>query len=137
MIFRIEHETTKSIRIRSVLGAFSQSEAEVLSKILSEIRGVTSVQLFRATGGIRLEYDGQRDYILEKISGLDYRNVTFFARTLDSSISTEEIHERKLSPELKRRLRIRILAETAADIMMPVPVQIGYHLYQMITLKNL
>ena len=32
---------------------------------------------------------------------------------------------------------MRILVEMVADIAMPMPVQVGYHLWQMITLKNL
>ena len=44
---------------------------------------------------------------------------------------------RKLDEQLKTKLRLRILAEMAADIAMPMPVQVGYHLWQMITLKNL
>ena len=53
------------------------------------------------------------------------------------SISAEEMKERKLDPGLKNRLRARILAEAVADALLPVPVQLGFHLYQMVTLRNL
>ena len=50
--------------------------------------------------------------------------------------SADEMKSRKLDPALKRRLRMRILAESVADTVLPMPVQIGYHIYQMITLQE-
>ena len=60
-----------------------------------------------------------------------------FARELDTRISTEELSRRKLSPEVKNRLRRKVLIETVADLLMPVPLQVGYHAYQLVTLRNL
>jgi hypothetical protein len=48
-----------------------------------------------------------------------------------------EMKNRKLDQQLKQRLRLRILLETVADLALPMPVQIGYHVWQMITLKHL
>ena len=45
--------------------------------------------------------------------------------------------KRKLDPELKRKLRMRILGETIADTVLPLPVQLAYHAYQMVTLKEM
>jgi hypothetical protein len=47
------------------------------------------------------------------------------------------MRKRKLDPELKRKLRMRILGETIADTVLPLPVQLAYHAYQMVTLKEL
>ena len=41
------------------------------------------------------------------------------------------------TPELKKKLRTRMLLEMAADIVLPVPLQMGYHVYQMITLRDI
>ena len=60
-----------------------------------------------------------------------------FASELDDRISREELKRRKLSPEVKNRLRRKVLIETAADLLMPAPLQVGYHIYQLVTLKNL
>jgi ATP-dependent exoDNAse (exonuclease V) beta subunit len=51
--------------------------------------------------------------------------------------AAEEMRNRKLDPELKRKLRMRILGETIADTVLPLPVQLAYHAYQMVTLKEL
>ena len=63
--------------------------------------------------------------------------VTLFARELETQISSEEVERRHLTPELKRKLRTRILIECAADVFLPMPVQVAYHVYQLLTLKEL
>ena len=55
----------------------------------------------------------------------------------NARISAEEMKKRKLDPELKRKLRMRILGETIADTVLPFPVQLAYHAYQMVTLKEM
>ena len=35
------------------------------------------------------------------------------------------------------KLRMRILGETIADTVLPLPVQLAYHAYQMVTLKEM
>ena len=60
-----------------------------------------------------------------------------FAEGLEESIGKEELARRKLSPELKRKLRCKVIAEAAADMLLPAPVQLGFHVYQLVTLKNL
>ena len=37
----------------------------------------------------------------------------------------------------KRRLNRRILVEAAADMILPAPVQVAYHAYQMLVLQSL
>ena len=59
------------------------------------------------------------------------------AREEEERISLNEMKSRKLDEKLKTKLRLRILAETVADLVMPMPVQLGYHIWQMITLKKL
>ena len=52
-------------------------------------------------------------------------------------VSREELKVRKMDPMLKKKLRRRIILEAGADLLMPVPVQMAYHLYQLVTLKEL
>ena len=52
-------------------------------------------------------------------------------------VSREELKARKMDPMLKKKLRRRIILEAGADLLMPVPVQMAYHLYQLVTLKEL
>ena len=137
MIFTIAHETRHSIRIRTAASRFSAAEADVLRRCLGEMKGVTDVEVFRATGSVRITYEGDRDYILDRLKTFSYKNVELFAREEQERISHEEIAKRKLSPGVKRKLRRRLLLETAADVLQPEPVQVGYHIYQIVTLRNL
>ena len=137
MVYSIEHETSGSIRIKTGRRKIGHEEEEILRYALEALHGVTDVMIFRATGSIRLSYTCSREYLLEKLSSLRYENIEMLAEKSAEKIGTEEIRERKLSPELKRRLRKRLLFETAADVLLPEPVQVAYHLYQFVTLKNL
>ena len=51
-------------------------------------------------------------------------------------VSREELKTRKMDPNLKKKLRRRIILEAGADLLMPMPVQMAYHLYQLVTLKE-
>ena len=42
-----------------------------------------------------------------------------------------------MDPNLKKKLRRRITLEAGADLILPAPVQLAYHLYQLVTLKEL
>lgn len=137
MNYVIEHETRHRLRLRSLAGGFSAQESEVLQFALSQMKGVKDVSIYRATGGIALTYEGDRNYIISRLDSLQYKNVTLFAEKLENKISKEELLERKLDSKAKRSLRKRILVEAAADLILPAPVQLGYHMYQLITLKEL
>ena len=137
MKFVIQHQTSSYMRLRLCGGRFTGTEAEVLEYALSNLKGVSGVRLYPASGGIAFSYKGDRDTILKKLRNLQFHNVKIFAEELEESIGREELARRKLSPELKRKLRCKVIAEAAADMLLPAPVQLGYHMYQLVTLKNL
>ena len=137
MKFVIQHQTSSYMRLRLNVGRFTRTEAEVLEYALSNLKGVSGVRLYPASGGIALSYKGDREIILKKLRNLQFHNVKMFAEEIEESISTEELSRRKLSPELKRKLRCKVIAEAAADMLLPAPIQLGYHMYQLVTLKNL
>lgn len=137
MKFVIQHQTSSYMRLRLCEGRFTGAEAEVLDYALSNLKGLSGIRLYPASGGIAFFYKGDRQAILRKLQNLQFRNVKLFAEEIEESISTEELARRKLSPELKRKLRCKVLAEAAADMILPAPVQLGFHMYQLVTLKNL
>ena len=137
MIFVIQHQTSSYMRLRLNGGRFTRTEAEVLEYALSNLKGVSGVRLYPASGGIAFSYKGDREVILKKLRNLHFHNVKMFAEEIEESISSEELSRRKLSPELKRKLRCKVIAEAAADMLLPAPIQLGYHMYQLVTLKNL
>ena len=124
------------MRIRLYTGRISDYQEEILQFAFNAIKGVRKVTVYHATGNIALEYTGNRDLILEKLKNFDYDNVTMMAEKLEEGIGMDEMMRRKLDPELKRRLRLRIVGETVADMILPLPLQLGYHAYQLITLKD-
>ena len=137
MNYSIQHETNHYIRIRLTCGKINGAEEEILRDVLSQMKQVKQVKIYAGTGGIALTYDGNREQLLEKLSALQYRNIEYFADELERRIGVEEIARRKLSPEVKRKMRSRMLLETVADIALPMPIQVGYHLYQLVTLKGM
>ena len=137
MNYRIEAQSKRRIRVRLRNSKLTEEEARILEYAFSGMPGVAKVTVYRATGCCALEYDCAVGDILEKLDRFRFENVDMLARREEQRISMSEMKNRKLDEQLKRKLRLRILAETAADIVLPMPVQAGYHLWQMITLKNL
>ncbi len=109
----------------------------MLEYALSHLKGVSRIKLYPSSGGIAFSYKGDKEGILRRLSNLQFQNVELFAANLEDNIGSEELTRRKLSPALKRKLRCKVIAEAAADMILPAPVQLGYHVYQLVTLKNL
>ncbi|MBQ9320807.1 MAG: hypothetical protein IJ239_00385 [Eubacterium sp.] len=137
MRYSVQFETDTYLRIRLFCGRISEAEEEVLTYAISQMKPVQHVRVYPATGGISITYEKDRDLILQKLSALQYQNVELFADQLEKRIGVEEVERRKLSPALKRKMRRRMLLETLADIALPMPVQVGYHVYQLVTLKGM
>ena len=137
MKYHIESETAHRIRVRLSSRKLTTEQAQILEYAFKGIAGVKKVTVYRATGGCALTFDCDRKEILRRLDSFRFENVEMLATKEAERISREEMRARKLEPELKRKLRMRILAETAADIVMPMPVQIGYHVWQMVTLRDL
>lgn len=139
MQFRIEHESRNRMRVHLYIPGrkMEEGQEEVLHYALSAIQGVRRVEVYLETGNVALSYEGKREDILNKLRELNYENVRMFAQQIDQEIDEEEIRSRKLSPTLKRRMRRKIVIEAAADLFLPAPVQLAYHVYQLITLRDL
>ena len=135
MKYRIVSETAHRMRLRLYRPSLSREEAAILEYAFSGIEGVSKVTIYRATAGCALEYTCPAEEILRRLDSFRFENVKVL--TDQGRISASEMRERKLDPALKRRLRMRVLAETVFDIVMPMPLQLGYHAYQMITLKDI
>ena len=137
MNYHIEAQSKRRIRIRLKRTQITEEEARILEYAFSGMPGVTKVTVYRPTGGCALEFDCGADEIRNRLDRFRFENVNLLAEEEKQRISVSEMKSRKLDEQLKTRLRLRILAEMAADIALPMPVQVGYHIWQMITLKNL
>ena len=140
MKYRIASETKNRIRIRISSSKLSEEQAKILKYAFSRAPGVTSVTIFKATAGCAITYTGDRYEIIRRLDSFNWDNVQMMAEKKDEEnarISAEEMRKRKLDPELKRKLRMRVLGEAIADSVLPLPVQLAYHAYQMVTLREM
>ena len=139
MDYRIEAETTHRIRIRICTRKLSEEQAKILKYAFSHAPGVSDVMVYKATAGCAITFTGDRREIIRRLDCFNFDNVQMMAEKEEENarISAEEMRKRKLDPELKRKLRMRILGETIADTVLPLPVQLAYHAYQMVTLKEM
>ncbi len=137
MKYRIVHESAHRIRIRMFEPRITAEQEKILVYAFGAMKQVRKVTVFRDTAGCSIEYDGDRKEILERLNAFHYENVLALAPpSAQAHIRLEEVKSRKLDPALKRKMRMRILAETVADAVLPLPVQLGYHAWQMITLRD-
>lgn len=137
MNYQILAQSNHRMRVRLRHAKLTREEAQILTYAFSTISGVNKVTVYRETGGCALEYDCPPEHILERLDRFRFENVDLLAHEEDVRITMAEMKNRKLDQQLKQRLRLRILLETVADLALPMPVQIGYHVWQMITLKHL
>ena len=140
MVYRIEAETKHRIRIRIGARKLTDEQAKILQYAFGRAPGVTAVTVYKATAGCAITYTGDRFEIIRRLNSFNFDNVQMMAEKKDEAnarISAEEMRKRKLDPELKRKFRMRILGETIADAALPLPVQLAYHAYQMVTLKEM
>ena len=137
MKYRIEHETPHRIRLRLNTGKISAQQVEILRYAFGAMKNIRKVRIYPVTAGVVLEYETGREEILRKLDAFSYENVRMMTDESRPKINAAEMRERKLDASLKNRLRRRVLLETAADVLLPMPVQVAYHAYQLVTLKNL
>ena len=139
MKYHIEAETKNRTRIRICTGKLSEEQAKILKYAFSHAPGVREVTVYKASAGCAITFTGDRREIIRRLNCFNFDNVQMMAKKEEehARISAEEMRKRKLDPELKRKLRMRILGEAIADTVLPLPVQLAYHAYQMVTLKEM
>ena len=137
MRYRIVNETKGRMRIHMYGGSISKAQEDILAYAFSAIPGIKDVKVYRATGNCALIYEGDREEVIRRLDSFKYENVRNFSEKMISFIDEEEMTRRKLSPELKKKLRLRIALETVADLTLPLPLQLLYHAYQMVTLRDI
>lgn len=144
MKYTIAHESKNKIRIRcSTLKHMTADEADILRFELMNDPGISKVDIYRSTGGVGITYDCPREEIIKLLDLLDTEDIEIVKNYLvrhpeeEDFLGSEELLARHLAPELKRKLRKRIVLETLADAVLPTSVQLAYHLYQFVTLRKL
>ena len=161
MTFTIEHETSGSMRVRLAGKKPSKRTAEAIRTLLIHTPGIRDAEVFRASGGLVVRHDMKRADLIKILKELDPETIREVKREMEAvkqellerlqqiqdphvleaalqnhRVDAKELSTRKLDPALKRRMRLRILLEAGADLLLPAPVQAAYHAWQMVTLKS-
>lgn len=139
MHIKIQHETSSRLRVSAAKSRFSDTEEEKIHYVLDQIDGTDEVEVYNATAGIAVKFHADRDKILDALKSLNFDEVNLPADYIDTHdvVRMKEIQRRHLGPKVKAKMRARILAEMAFDIVAPMPLQVGYHVYQLITLRGI
>ncbi len=135
MKYIIKHETKGSIRVRLGRKNLSYLVAEAISDKLNRIEGVTNTEIYRGTGGIRIEYTSAdvKDIVLQTISDMNIEDITREAESAvyDSNpITAREVRERGFDNGMKSKFRKQILMEAVTDVLLPEPVNIAMHVFE-------
>lgn len=135
MKFSIEHKSRGRIRIRVPGGKISLAESRKIRLALLGIPEVTDVRIYQASGGVGVFYEGSCEALIAKMQALDVHADEHrqYPDTKPESpyLDADEIKKRGLAPHFKRKMRKQIIMEAAADVIMPMPLQLLYHVYQL------
>ena len=153
---KVVHETGGSLRVKILGRQLSYKEYEALHGLLEKAEGVQRIRTYWATGSIALNFRGDRERLLATIRGISEEDLAAAVeenRRALAELGKKEIEQntpvdfvdlkklkkqgKKMSSLWKRRLNRRILIEAAADMILPAPVQVAYHAYQMLVLQSL
>ena len=142
MKFTIKNELENRIRIRLKDGKLDYVKDQRVSYAIRKIKGVKEVRVYRRTGGVAICFDSTvlpKKKLISSLEKIHLKKIWVPEDEFvdESKISLEEIKERRLTPEAKRRIRGSIVLETIADVVLPMPLQVGYHIYQLVTLKSM
>ena len=141
MQYTVKHRAAGWIRIRLAKGKLTLQESRELRLAILALPQVRDVRLFMQTGGIGISYDGEEGPLLTALKDLDPGRgaCQAYPDTEPESpfLDTAEIKQRGLAPHVKRKMRMQLLTEAAFDAIMPAPVQLTYHAYQLYNLEKM
>ncbi len=141
--YTVMHEGRGNMRVRLHMKKIEAWQSDLIKFDLKTVPGVSDVVIYESTAGVSIRYTCPRQAVINKLNSLDPASLITVREFLDENrdneekLGLDEFRKRKLDADLKKRMRIRMVTEAAADMILPEPVQLAYHLYQLITLKNM
>ena len=125
MEFQVCHENDTSVRLRLDYGTIKAKEEKILSEILSLCPQIMGIQIYPATSGLR--------FLAEELK----RKEEFHVQLLPSG--KEILHEfskggKKMPAPLKKKIGKKIGLEAIADMVLPHPLSLAFHVYQLLLL---
>ncbi len=139
MKFEIKHTTSHYLRLRFVKRTISDNEAYNLNRLLLEQTqfNITDITIHKNPAGLIIHHDGDNNQIVEFLKGLDLdsESLKVVPETLPDTITSKEEFYKKMTPALKREFKKEIIFEAAIDTILPAPLGLVYHFYQLANLE--
>ena len=149
MLYQILHENDSSFRIRLGVQQITPQEEELLSQILASHPQISGICIYPATAGVRIFFKGSKKAVLDSLRKIPYSNVRYLAEQLPKP---EDIHvhllptsqqiiqefrgNKKMNPNLKKRLGTEVIIEALMDKFLPEPLNMAYHAFQLLLLSK-
>ena len=90
----ILHETRGRMRVRTMQGAMSLRQADILEAYLRQIQGITKATVYDRTGDAVICYDAPRTAIIQALASFSYVNEQALAPEHSSRAMSREFEDK-------------------------------------------
>ena len=118
---KILHESPGRMRIRTLCGAMSLRQADILEAYLKKVDGAKSVQVYDRTGDAVICYAGSRNAMLHALAVFSYAR---------SEELAPEHSSRALNREFEDKLVFTVLRRAGNQLFLPSPIRIAIAIFR-------
>ena len=118
---KILHESPGRMRIRTLCGAMSLRQADILEAYLKKVDGAKSVQVYDRTGDAVICYVGSRDAMLHALAVFSYAR---------SEELAPEHSSRALNREFEDKLVFTVLRRAGNQLFLPSPIRTAIAIFR-------
>ena len=118
---KILHESPGRMRIRTLCGAMSLRQADILEAYLKKVDGVKSVKVYDRTGDAVICYAGSRDAVLHALAVFSYAR---------SEELAPEHSSRALNREFEDKLVFTVLRRAGNQLFLPSPIRTAIAIFR-------
>ena len=118
---KILHESPGRMRIRTLCGAMSLRQADILEAYLKKVDGAKSVKVYDRTGDAVICYAGSRDAMLHALAVFSYAR---------SEELAPEHSSRALNREFEDKLVFTVLRRAGNQLFLPAPIRTAIAIFR-------
>ena len=118
---KILHESPGRMRIRTLCGAMSLRQADILEAYLKKVDGAKSVKVYDRTGDAVICYAGNRDAMLHALAVFSYAR---------SEELAPEHSSRALNREFEDKLVFTVLRRAGNQLFLPSPIRTAIAIFR-------
>ena len=118
---KIPHESPGRMRIRTLCGAMSLRQADILEAYLKKVDGAKSVKVYDRTGDAVICYTGSRDAMLHALAVFSYAR---------SEELAPEHSSRALNREFEDKLVFTVLRRAGNQLFLPAPIRTAIAIFR-------